>query len=308
MLPAFTFTFTETRMDLAELTRNWLERVETKLQQVLPEDDQSPIRLHEAMRYSVLGGGKRIRPLLVYATGISLGARPECLDGPAAAIELMHAFSLIHDDLPAMDDDDLRRGKPTTHKAYNEATAILAADALQPLAFSVLATDPTMDCDPATRLKIINILANACGSNGMTGGQSIDLGSEGQQLSAAELEHMYRLKTGCLLKASVLSGAHTAAADDATLQMLERFIDCLGLAFQIRDDVLDIEGDTATIGKQQGADIVRGKATWPALFGLEAAKQKTSDLLDKALAEIAPLGDAGEPLRGIARYIVDREM
>lgn len=293
-------------MNLADTTQTWITRIETKLDAVLPAADKPPHGLHEAMRYSVLGGGKRIRPLLVYATGLSLEADIHRLDAPAAAIELMHAFSLVHDDLPAMDDDDLRRGRLTTHKAFDEATAILAADALQPLAFKVLATDPDLQVEPATRLQLIALLADACGSLGMTGGQSIDLSSEGRQLTAAQLEHMYKLKTGCLLEASVLAGAYAANADAATLARLRAYIDKLGLAFQIRDDVLDIEGATEVIGKQQGADIERHKATWPALFGMEAAKQKSSELLSGALDEIGPLGAAAEPLRDIARYIVSR--
>jgi len=295
-------------MNLDEVTRNWIARVETKLDAVLPSATELPQRLHEAMRYSVLGGGKRIRPLLVYATGVSLGAREAQLDAPAAAIELMHAFSLVHDDLPAMDDDDLRRGRPTAHRAFDEATAILAADAMQPLAFEVLVTDTDLDVPDATRIRLIKMLAEACGSLGMTGGQAIDLQSEGRQLSAAELEQMYRLKTGRLLEVSVLSGACAAGADDATLNMLERYIDNLGLAFQIRDDVLDVEGCTDVIGKQQGADIERDKATWPAIFGMDAAKQKTAELLDTALTAISPLGQDAEPLRALGAYIANRNV
>jgi len=246
--------------------------------------------------------------MLVYATGASLGIALRELDAPAAAIELIHAFSLVHDDLPAMDDDDLRRGQATTHKAFDEATAILAADALQPLAFNLLAVDPDMTCDAETRLRLIALLSHACGSDGMTGGQSIDLGAEGQQLSAAELEHMYSLKTGCLLQASVLSAVLTADINHPLYSSMERFIDYLGLAFQIRDDILDIEGETEVIGKQQGADIERSKATWPALFSIEAARTRTTELLDLALAEIEGLGTAGEPLRQVARYIVDRKL
>jgi farnesyl diphosphate synthase len=295
-------------MNLATTTQAWIARVETKLDAVLPANTQHPQKLHKAMRYSVLGGGKRIRPLLVYASGLSLGARAEALDAPAAAIELMHAFSLVHDDLPAMDDDNLRRGRPTTHIAFDEATAILAADALQPLAFRVLATDSDLQVPAETRLRIINLLAEACGSLGMTGGQSIDLSSEGRKLTAAQLEHMYKLKTGCLLEASVLVGAYTAGADDATVELLKRYIDNLGLAFQIRDDVLDVEGATEIIGKQQGADIERDKATWPALFGIDASKQKSNELLEAALGEIEALGPTADPLREIARYIVSRSM
>ncbi len=260
-------------MDYTTLTTEWLERIESKLDSVLPAADTPPARLHAAMRYSVLGGGKRIRPVLIYATGSALGVGARTLDGPAAAIELMHAFSLIHDDLPAMDDDQLRRGKATTHVEFDEATAILAADALQPLAFRILATDSAMECQPEARLQMINLLSEACGSKGMTGGQSIDLGAEGRKLDQQELENMYRLKTGRLLHASILFAAYCAHANGDILNTLDRFADNLGLAFQIRDDILDIDGETQTIGKQQGADLERGKATWPALFGMEAAKQ-----------------------------------
>lgn len=227
---------------------------------------------------------------------------------PAAAIELMHAFSLVHDDLPAMDNDDLRRGKPTTHRAFDEATAILAADALQPLAFHILATDTAMQCCDESRLKIIELLASACGSTGMTGGQAMDLGAEGTRLDAAELANMYQLKTGCLLKVSVMSAVYCAGIDHPQLQNLEHFIDAVGLAFQIKDDILDIEGATEVIGKQQGADIERDKATWPALFGIEAARAKTEELLAAALGEISQMGPAAEPLRQVARYIISRDM
>jgi len=294
-------------MNYEDITYDWLTRAENKLDQVLPAANHPPARLHEAMRYSVLGGGKRIRPVLVYATGAALDVASERLDAPAAAIELMHAFSLVHDDLPAMDDDDLRRGRPTAHKAFDEATAILAADALQPLAFQILATDASMDCGPATRLKLIEILADACGSTGMTGGQSIDLSAEGKRLNAAELENMYNLKTGRLLKASVLSAVYSANLNHPQLPAMERFIDAVGLAFQIRDDILDVEGDTAVIGKQQGADIERDKATWPSVFGMQAARDKATELLNQSLDEISSLGSAADPLREIAHYIVNRE-
>lgn len=297
----------EIKMTFDEITRDWLLRIDAKLDQVLPPATQPPQRLHQAMRYSVLGGGKRIRPVLVYATGTALGIPASELDGVAAAIELMHCFSLVHDDLPAMDDDDLRRGQPTTHRAFDEATAILAADALQPVAFDLLATDNTMRCPPEARLRIIHLLADACGSIGMTGGQSIDLDAEGKRLSATELENMYNLKTGRLLRASVLAAAHYGGSNQQELARLQRFIDAAGLAFQIRDDVLDIEGSTEVIGKQQGSDIDRDKATWPALFGLPASHAKTQELLQVSLAEIAHMGPEAEPLRIIASYIVNRE-
>jgi geranylgeranyl pyrophosphate synthase len=295
-------------MNFNQLTDAWVTRAENKLDQVLPLASQPPARLHEAMRYSVLNGGKRIRPILVYATGTALEIPLHTLDGPAAAIELIHAFSLVHDDLPAMDDDELRRGKPTTHRAFDEATAILAADALQPLAFHLLATDKAMQCNTGCRLKIIELLADACGSAGMTGGQAIDLGAEGTRLNAAELENMYRLKTGYLLKVSVLSAAYCAEIEHSKIKNLENFIDAVGLAFQIKDDILDIEGDTEVIGKQQGADIERNKATWPALFGMAKARAKTEELLDTALGEISHMGPAADPLRQIASYIINRKL
>jgi farnesyl diphosphate synthase len=259
------------------------------------------------MRYAVLGGGKRVRPMLVYATGQIFSVPAETLDAPAAAIEIMHAFSLIHDDLPAMDNDDLRRGKPTVHIAYDEATAILAADAMQPLAFEILSTDPALVEPGKLSARLVSILAKACGSRGMTGGQSIDLEAEGQHLSKPEIEHMYQLKTGRLLGASVLMSACCAPnLVDADIAKLARFGEHLGLAFQIRDDILDIEGETDMIGKQQGADIEREKATWPALFGVENAKQRTQELLDQALAEIDDYGSRAAALRELALYIVNR--
>ena len=295
-------------MSHKEVIESYLERVEQVLLDVLPDPRLPPQRLHEAMRYSVLGGGKRIRPLLVYATGDALGISYDKLDAPAAAIELMHAFSLVHDDLTAMDDDDLRRGRPTTHRAFDEATAILAADALQPLAFQVLSENLALATVPTAQLKIINALAKACGSNGMTGGQSIDLASEQQVLDAAELEHMYRLKTGKLLWVSVMTAAYLDPdAGIEAHQRLEQFIDALGLAFQIRDDILDIEGSSDVIGKPQGSDEALNKATWPALFGIENAKQRTDELLDLALDSIAHLGPEADTLRWIARFIVQRE-
>jgi geranylgeranyl pyrophosphate synthase len=246
--------------------------------------------------------------MLAYATGEALGAEMDLLDAPAAAVELLHAFSLVHDDLPAMDDDDLRRGKPTTHREFDEATAILAADALQPLAFRLLAIHPAMLERPATQLRVIRTLADACGSNGMTGGQAIDLASEGKKLDAAEIEHMYRLKTGRLLRASVMSAAYCAHDPDTqTLNALERFVDALGLAFQIRDDLLDIEGSTEQIGKQPGADEQKQKATYPALFGLPRARERADELLNTALEAIESFGPEYDGLRWVAKYIVLRD-
>ena len=282
-------------------------RIEAKLEIVLPASKQIPENLHTAMRYAALGGGKRVRPMLSYATGEALNIPADRLDAPAVAIEIMHTFSLIHDDLPAMDNDDLRRGKPTLHLAFDEATAILAADALQPLAFEILAADAALQATPDQRVTLMKSLAIACGSLGMTGGQSIDLQAEGHSLSKTEVEHMYKLKTGRLLHASVIMPASLCLEPSTKeFQQLERFIEDLGLAFQIRDDILDIEGSTETIGKPQGADQMRAKATWPALFGMGAAKQRTTELLESALAEIDSFGDSAEPLRQVANYIVRR--
>jgi len=294
-------------MSFGDHIETYRARIERVLDAALPGPNIKPARLHQAMRYSVLGGGKRIRPLLVYATGEALGVDPAMLDAPAAAIEMMHAFSLVHDDLPAMDDDDLRRGRPTTHRAFDEATAILAADALQPLAFSIIANAPALRDHPREQVRIIDLLAKSCGSCGMTGGQAIDIESEGTQPDAAELEHMYRLKTGRLLRASVLSAAYCPpSCKTTTLHSLERFVDYMGLAFQIRDDILDIEGSTEQIGKQQGADIAHNKATYPCLAGLEGARKRAQQLLELALAELDTLDADTEGLRHLANVIVIR--
>ena len=285
------------------------QRVDAKLDRELPAAEVNPRRLHEAMRYAVFNGGKRVRPLLVYAAGECLGVDEELLDSPAAAIESIHAFSLVHDDLPAMDDDDLRRGKPTVHRQYDEATAILAADALQPLAFSMLAVMPNVPAEKRARL--VALVADACGSIGMTGGQSIDLASEGQTLSKEKLEHMYALKTGALIHASIMSAGILAGdcsndCSDERNAALECFAGDIGIAFQIKDDILDVEGDTAVIGKPVGSDLGLNKATYPALFGVDASRQRCGHLLDSGLAALDPFAEKAEPLRWLARYIVER--
>ena len=257
------------------------------------------------MRYAVLNGGKRVRPLLIYATGECLGVSPDVLDAPAIAIELIHAFSLVHDDLPAMDDDDLRRGEPTTHIKFDEATAILAADALQPLAFSVLTGIDGVAAE--TKVRLIQLIASASGSTGMTGGQSIDLAAEGSSLSAEALEHMYSLKTGALIHASIMSAGllrDDLTDDDAAA--LDAFARAIGIAFQIKDDILDVEGDTHVIGKQAGADQRLGKATYPGLFGVDKSRQRCDDLLHGALLRLQRFGDAAAPLEWLARFIVER--
>jgi farnesyl diphosphate synthase len=283
----------------------YTERVVGKLDEVLPPASRRPKRLHDAMRYAVFNGGKRIRPLLAYATGECLGLPERILDAPAAAIELIHAFSLVHDDLPAMDDDDLRRGKPTLHRQFDEATAILAADALQPLAFSVLAD--IRDVTATTRTRLVKLIADACGSIGMTGGQSMDLAAEGCSLSAEEIEHMYSLKTGALIHASVVSVSlldDKLTADRASA--IEAFGRTIGVAFQIKDDLLDIEGDTAVIGKKAGADQRLGKATYPGVMGIDEAHRRCDSLLQNALEQLDDFGDDANSLRWLARYIVER--
>jgi farnesyl diphosphate synthase len=259
------------------------------------------------MRYAVLGGGKRIRPVLVYLSGATVGALPETLDGPACAVEFLHAYSLIHDDLPAMDDDDLRHGQLTCHKAFGEALAILAGDALQALAFQVLGQDTAMVADPAIRLRMLGVLAQAAGSRGMAGGQAIDLAAVGQALTLAELEDMHIHKTGALIRASVLLGALSQpVVEPAVLERLDHYAKCIGLAFQIRDDILDVIGDAATLGKNTGADRALAKPTYPALLGLEGAREHARMLHEEALASLQSLGPEAEPLRWIASYVVER--
>lgn len=280
-------------------------RVDARLEVALPSASTSPTRLHKAMRYAVLSGGKRIRPLLVYATGECLGVEIESLDAPAVAIELIHAFSLVHDDLPAMDDDDLRRGQPTVHKQFDQATAILAADALQPLAFSVLADMENVSA--RTRTGLVQLIAGACGSTGMTGGQAIDLAAEGISLTASELEHMYALKTGSLIYAAVFSACLLAGDLPVTnTGALDKFSRTIGIAFQIKDDILDVEGETEVIGKPAGSDESLQKATYPALFGIAASRRRCDELLTSALASLEPFGDDAASLQWLARYIVER--
>ena len=293
-------------MSFADRAAGYLERVEQALDARLPAEGTRPATLHAAMRYSVLGGGKRVRPLLCYAAGETLGVAADRLDDAACAVECVHAFSLVHDDLPAMDDDALRRGKPSTHKAFGVATAILAGDALHTRAFEILAGDGVHAA--AERLGMIAILASATGSLGMTGGQAVDLESEGKQLAAADLEALDRDKTGRLIRAAVLMPCCAVPGlPQSTCDALDRFAANMGLAFQIKDDVLDVEGDQALTGKTQGADAVRGKATYPSLMGLDHARQRADALYADALAALEPFGDTAEPLRWLARYIVHRD-
>ncbi|MFU6376549.1 (2E,6E)-farnesyl diphosphate synthase [Metapseudomonas otitidis] len=282
-------------------------RVDAALETLFDAPSNELDRLYQAMRYSVTNGGKRVRPLLVYAACEALGGNLDQADGAACAVELIHAYSLVHDDLPAMDDDDLRRGKPTTHKAFDEACAILAGDGLQALAFEVLADRRRNPQDSDTRLTMITALARASGPAGMVGGQAIDLGSVGIRLDQAALETMHRHKTGALIEASVRLGALASGrADDTLLRALQVYARAVGLAFQVQDDILDVESDTATLGKTQGKDQAADKPTYPALLGLDAAKDYALELRDQALHALRPLGEAAEPLRALARYIVER--
>jgi len=282
-------------------------RIEGVLERALALPDPGTERLREAMRYSVLGAGKRLRPLLVYLTGESLGAPLGALDAPAAAVELIHVYSLVHDDLPAMDDDDLRRGRPTCHRAYDEATAILVGDALQALAFAVLANEPMPGVSAAVRLEMIRVLARATGTGGMAGGQAVDLAAVGQRLSVAAIENMHRRKTGALIQGSVLLGALAAGvADGPELAALRQFGAEVGLAFQIQDDILDVAGDPALLGKSTGADAAHAKPTYPSTVGLAAARARAAQLRDAAVAALAPLGARGAELAQLARFVVDR--
>jgi len=279
-------------------------RVEAGLESRLPPADSPPARLHAAMRYSALGGGKRIRPALVYATGELLGVPMEPLDAAAAAVEMIHVYSLVHDDLPAMDDDDLRRGRPTCHRQFDEATAILAGDALQVLAFESLALAHT---GAEARVAMIRLLASAAGTRGMAGGQAIDLAAVGRTLLTTEVEEMHRRKTGALIEASVgLAAALAPALDPGRHAALQRFAAALGLAFQIVDDILDVEGDPSLLGKAVGADERRRKPTYPAAAGLAASRARARALHAAALGEIEPFGDAAVMLRFLAGYIVER--
>ncbi|WP_367163591.1 (2E,6E)-farnesyl diphosphate synthase [Kosakonia cowanii] len=267
--------------------------------------------LVEAMQYGALLGGKRLRPFLVYATGRMFGVSQQTLDAPAAAVECIHAYSLMHDDLPAMDDDDLRRGLPTCHIKFGEANAILAGDALQTLAFSILTEAPMTDVAAEDRLAMVATLANASGVAGMCGGQALDLAAENEQVSLEGLEQIHRHKTGALICAAVKMGALSAGQRGRNaLPLLERYAQCVGLAFQVQDDILDVVGDTATLGKRQGADQQLGKSTYPALLGLEQARTKARDLIDDARQALSLLSAQSldtTALEALANYIIQRD-
>ena len=283
-----------------------IQRAEQALDRSLPPAEHSPTELHRAMRYAVLGGGKRLRPLLVYAAAHALGEDGAQLDTAACAVELIHAYSLVHDDLPAMDNDALRRGRPTCHIVFGEAMAILAGDALQALAFALLAGQPADATEAVTRMAMLRALGQACGAEGMAGGQALDLAAVGRPLTLAELEHMHACKTGALIRASVQLGALAAGADAATLQALDDYAHAVGLAFQVRDDILDVQGEAAVIGKTAGKDAAAAKPTFPSIIGIDASCARLAELTDAALAAISPLGARGVLLQELALYAAHR--
>jgi farnesyl diphosphate synthase len=299
--------------DFADPTRfglqleSWRLRMESALAARLPQPTAVPTRLHEAMRYSVLGGGKRVRPALLFATARTLGLTEDEVEAAACAIELVHVYSLVHDDLPAMDNDDLRRGRPTCHKAYDEATALLVGDALQPLAFQLLARDPALPAAATIRLRLIDLLAQAIGTLGMAGGQAIDLAVQGTRLEIGQVEDMHSRKTGAVIRASVLMAAECVPSLDAGLYAgLARFAAAIGLAFQIQDDLLDVIGDVSTLGKATGADRERAKPTHPAIIGISASQDRVHLLHSQAVNALAPFGERAAPLRSLAHWLLSR--
>lgn len=281
----------------------YLERLAQALDGRLPAASDDPARLHQAMRYAC-DGGKRLRALLVYAAGEALGVPVAKLDAPACAVELIHAYSLVHDDLPAMDDDDLRRGRPTVHKAYDEAIGILVGDGLQTLAFTVLADEPGLGTEQ--RLRMVSILARASGSLGMVGGQAVDIASEGRKISLAELQSLHARKTGALILASLQMAAAAADASPAVLQALETYGRHIGLAFQIQDDVLDETASTETLGKTAGKDLAQHKSTYPSLLGLDGARQRATSLFEEARDVVGTLPGGAAPLCWLADFIQGR--
>ncbi len=294
-------------MDLKTYLSERVARIDKALGIFLPAEDVLPASLHKAMRYSVFAGGKRIRPVLMMAACEAVGGEVEAVLPAACAMEMIHTYSLIHDDLPAMDDDDFRRGRPTSHKVFGEALAILAGDALLTEAFILLShPDRGGRIDPGICRRVIRIIARAAGSQGMVGGQVVDMESEGRSIDLPTLEYIHTRKTGALILAAIQCGALIGGADDASFEALTRYGARAGLAFQVADDILDIVGEQDVLGKDIGSDQARGKATYPALLGLEESRRRARELRDMALEALEPLGPGAEPLRQIAHYIVDR--
>ena len=292
--------------ELGPALRSLVARAEHALQQCLPPAVHASDHLHRAMYYAVMGGGKRLRPMLVYSAAQALGGNSPALDTAACAVELIHAYSLVHDDLPAMDDDAMRRGRPTCHIVFGEAMAILAGDALQALAFELLAHERAADIAPSVRIAMLQTLGRACGAEGMAGGQALDLAAVGRPLELGELEYMHGCKTGALIRASVRMGALGAGADGDALRALDDYASAVGLAFQVRDDILDVEGESAVIGKTAGKDAADAKPTFPSIIGLQGSRERLAELTDVALAAIAPWGERASLLRELARYAAHR--
>ena len=282
-------------------------QIDSALDRYLPIAERLPASLHQAMRYSVFAGGKRIRPLLMIAACEAVGGSIKNVLYAACAMEMIHTYSLIHDDLPAMDDDDYRRGRLTNHKVFGEATAILAGDALLTQAFILLAgVDPDSGSSAANRLRVLKIIATAAGSLGMVGGQVVDMESETKSVELPMIEYIHTHKTGALILAALQTGAILGNADNQAFAALTRYGECAGLAFQIADDILDIVGDQLLLGKDVGSDAHRGKATYPALIGLAESRRRAEELRNMAIDALAPLGRAAEPLRALVSFIVDR--
>lgn len=297
-----------TQTTFSEFVRDCHRRIDTELDNLLPLGED-PTRLREAMRYSLFNGGKRVRPTLVYASALAISSdaitnQQPLLNRIACALESLHSYSLVHDDLPAMDDDDLRRGKPTCHIAFNEATAILAGDALQTFAFELLSEAGI--ANPVTQIALIHQFAQASGAQGMVLGQAIDLAAVDRHINLAQLENMHRHKTGALIRASVSMGATALGASQTQLAALDEYAAAIGLAFQVQDDILDVTADTATLGKQQGADIARNKPTYVALLGLESARQKAQELHQQAVAALSIFDSNADYLRALSAYIIER--
>ena len=290
----------------AERLDHYRRRVDSKLAEILRADHEVPDRLLGAMRYSVLGGGKRVRPLLVYASGELVGAEEDTLDPIAAAVELIHAYSLVHDDLPAMDDDDLRRGRPTTHRQFDEATAILAGDALQALAFEVLASDPKLSARPQAQAKMIGWLARAAGPAGMVGGQALDMAAEGRQIDERSLERIHRGKTGALIRASIMMPSELGNSSPDERANLDVFARDIGLVFQIRDDLLEVEQDTATLGKSAGSDAGNDKSTYPSTLGVEGARRRAAETQQRAVDALRTFGSRSDALLWLSEFILNR--
>jgi len=286
---------------------SYQKRVNTALDKYLPANDPPEHNLAEAIRYSVIGGGKRIRPAMVYAAGEAMGVSTDLMDIPACAVEMIHAYSLIHDDLPAMDNDDLRRGRPTCHKAFDEATAMLAGDALQALAYEILAKDDHKELTPEHRIQMLSLLTEASGAHGMAGGQAVDLASVGKQLTLEQLELMHQLKTGALIRASILLGGMCKQnITKQEIDILSNYAMCIGLSFQIQDDILDVISDTETLGKPQGSDEAQKKPTFPAIIGLEKSQELALKQHELALKHLESLDEKADSLRQLSAYIVER--